>query len=115
MAAIRSARTTARLSLIGVGVAAATFALPAATGDASSLNHDLYKLRTCESGNNWHANTGNGYFGAYQFSRSTWHGLGYGGRPDRARPATQSHAALKLHSRQGWRPWPACARKEHLR
>ena len=115
MPATRSARTTARLGLVALGATAATFALPAMTSDASSLNHDLYKLRRCESGNNWHADTGNGYYGAYQFARSTWHGLGYRGRPDRAQPQTQSDAAIKLHSRSGWRPWPSCARKEHLR
>ena len=114
MPATRSTRTSARLGLVGIGIAAVTFAIPTATSDATSLSHDLYKLRTCESGNNWHADTGNGYFGAYQFSRSTWRGLGYRGRPDRAQPSMQSNAAIKLHARSGWRPWPSCARKEHL-
>jgi hypothetical protein len=110
----RTTRTTARIGLLTFGVAAATFAGPAISGDASSLNHDLYKLRNCESGNHWHLNTGNGYYGAYQFSPSTWRGLGFHGRPDKAQPGTQSKAALKLHSRSGWRAWPTCARKEHL-
>jgi len=91
-----------------------TVALPATAGQAKSLDHDLKKLRTCESGDRWHINTHNGYYGAYQFAERTWRGLGYRGRPDQAKPDTQSAAALKLHSRQGWHPWPSCARKEHL-
>lgn len=37
-----------------------------------SLQTWLYKLRMCESGGNYQTNTGNGYYGAYQFSQSTW-------------------------------------------
>jgi resuscitation-promoting factor RpfB len=38
----------------------------------NSLAEWLYKLRTCESGGNYQDDTGNGYYGAYQFSASTW-------------------------------------------
>lgn len=37
-----------------------------------SLSDWLYKLRMCESGGNYAINTGNGYYGAYQFSAPTW-------------------------------------------
>jgi hypothetical protein len=78
------------------------------------MRHDLRRLRHCESGGRYSEDTGNGYYGAYQFAEGTWRGLGFHGRPDGARPETQDAAAVKLHSRQGWHPWPACARKEHL-
>jgi hypothetical protein len=68
-------------------------------------------LRQCESGGNYQENTGNGFYGAYQFSASTWTNLGYPGRPDQAPPATQDAAAQKLQARSGWGQWPACSRK----
>jgi hypothetical protein len=66
-------------------------------------------LRRCESGDNYAENTGNGYYGAYQFSQSTWTGLGFPGRPDQESPAMQDEAAMKLQAQSGWGQWPACA------
>ena len=67
------------------------------------------QLRECESGDDYQANTGNGYFGAYQFSQQTWTDLGFPGRPDQQAPATQDAAAQKLQAESGWSQWPACA------
>jgi hypothetical protein len=78
------------------------------------MAHKLHKLRTCESGNRYHINTGNGYYGAYQFAKSTWHWLGYHGLPSKAKAKTQDAAAKKLHASQGWHPWPVCSKREHL-
>ena len=50
------------------------------------------KLRACESTGNYAVNTGNGYYGAYQFNLQTWHGLGYPGLPSDAAPAVQDAA-----------------------
>ena len=72
-------------------------------------------LRKCESGGNNSINSGNGYYGAYQFAASTWRKLGYSGLPHEASPATQDEAARKLQNQQGWAPWPACTRKLGLR
>jgi hypothetical protein len=55
----------------------------------------LLKLRTCESGGNYQDNTGNGYYGAYQFSLSTWHRIGYSGLPSDAAPSVQDQAIVK--------------------
>lgn len=66
-------------------------------------------LRSCESGGDYAADTGNGYFGAYQFSAATWRGLGYAGLADQAAPALQDRAAVQLWQQAGWAPWPACA------
>ena len=67
------------------------------------------QLRECESGDNYQENTGNGFYGAYQFSAQTWSNLGYPGRPDLEPPAMQDAAAMKLQAEAGWGQWPACA------
>lgn len=78
-------------------------------GPPGSLAQDFAKLRMCESSNEYSINTGNGYFGAYQFSLSTWQGLGLTGLPSNATPAEQDAAAYKLYREAGWSPWPACS------
>jgi hypothetical protein len=78
------------------------------------MTHKLHRLRHCESGGRYHINTGNGYYGAYQFAKPTWHGLGYHGLPSEAKKKVQDAAAKKLHHQQGWHPWPVCSKKEHL-
>ena len=66
-------------------------------------------LRVCESGGNYFENTGNGYYGAYQFSLSTWQGLGMSGLPSQASPGVQDEAAVRLQRRSGWGSWPTCS------
>lgn len=68
------------------------------------------RLRQCESHGDYTANTGNGYYGAYQFSAKTWHSLGLGGLPHEAAPADQDAAASRLLARSGWRQWPNCGK-----
>jgi uncharacterized protein with LGFP repeats len=84
--------------------------LGASAASAATLE-EFARLRVCESGNNYSINTGNGYYGAYQFNLATWRGLGYGGYPHQAAPATQDQAAHRLQAQRGWQPWPACSRK----
>lgn len=100
-------------------VAAAAATEPAATGsaepvasssDAYPTDAQLYALRVCESSNDYTANTGNGYYGAYQFSPVTWWWIGYSGYPHHAAPAVQDQAVRDLYALQGWYPWPSCAR-----
>jgi hypothetical protein len=66
-------------------------------------------LRNCESGDDYQADTGNGYYGAYQFSLTTWQSLGYSGLPSAAPPAVQDAAAQQLYHQAGWSPWPVCS------
>jgi len=73
------------------------------------------RLRKCESGGRYNINTGNGFYGAYQFHPRTWRGLGYPGLPHQAPPEIQDEAARKLQARSGWGQWPACTRKLGLR
>jgi hypothetical protein len=68
-------------------------------------------LRRCESGGNYGADTGNGYYGAYQFTLGTWASLGFRGLPSQASPGQQDQAAQELEARRGWSQWPSCARR----
>lgn len=83
------------------------------------LPEAFHQLRHCESGDTYPRNSGNGYYGAYQFAFSTWRGYAPAGyadvRPDLAPPAIQDQAALNLYNTRGWQPWPACSRKLGLR
>ena len=60
-----------------------------------SLATWLQTLRDCESGGNYQDDTGNGYYGAYQFSLGTWERDGYTGLPSDAPPAEQDAAIIK--------------------
>lgn len=74
-----------------------------------TLGSDLSALRQCESSGNYATDTGNGFYGAYQFNLATWQSLGYAGYPNQAAPATQDAAAAALEQQRGWEPWPACS------
>ena len=76
---------------------------------SGSLSQDFAALRNCESSGNYQDDTGNGYYGAYQFALPTWLGLGESGLPSAAPPAVQDAAAYLLYQRDGWNPWPACS------
>lgn len=73
---------------------------------------DLWeRLRRCESHGNYATNTGNGYYGAYQFSAPTWRSMNTGyDLPHLAPPEVQDDAARRLQARSGWGQWPVCAR-----
>lgn len=73
------------------------------------------KLAQCESGGNPQANTGNGFYGMYQFTLETWQSLGGSGYPHEADAATQTAMAKKLQAQAGWGQWPGCAGKLGLR
>lgn len=83
--------------------------VPAHTNSATPTQGILQQLALCESGGNYQADTGNGYYGAYQFTIATWQALGYQGIPSQAPAALQNQAAQRLQSEQGWTAWPACA------
>jgi uncharacterized protein YabE (DUF348 family) len=68
---------------------------------SSNLSTWLAKLRACESGGNYADNTGNGYYGAYQFSLGTWERLGNTGLPSDALPAVQDQAIVANTNRSG--------------
>jgi hypothetical protein len=70
----------------------------------------LASIRACESGGNYATNTGNGFYGAYQFDMQTWQSVGGSGNPANASPAEQDKRAAMLMSQRGSSPWPVCGR-----
>jgi hypothetical protein len=74
-------------------------------------------LAKCESGANPKRNSGNGYYGAYQFSQSTWEGFKgtrFAPTPLQATWAEQTFVAYRiwLHPKQGWKNgFPGCGKK----
>jgi len=77
--------------------------------DTSGLNWDA--LAACESGGNWHINTGNGFYGGVQFDSGTWLSNGggqYAPRADLATRAQQIAVATKVYNARGSSPWPVC-------
>ncbi|WP_286697046.1 resuscitation-promoting factor, partial [Dermacoccus sp. UBA1591] len=68
------------------------------------------RIARCESTNNWHINTGNGYYGGLQFDNQTWLGSGGGAYAPRADLATREQQiaiANKVYAQRGLQPW-AC-------
>jgi hypothetical protein len=104
-------KNTVRRGLAAAGVAVFVATGAAACGSQNPSDAQLYALRVCESGGNYHINTGNGFYGAYQFTLQTWRGLGFGGYPQDASAATQDAAVRKLYAQSGWSPWPVCGRR----
>lgn len=89
----------------------------AAQASVNASNPDIWQaLRNCEAGGVYTRNSGNGYYGAYQFSAGTWNGMNTGyARADLAPPEVQDDAARRLQARSGWGQWPACSRKIGVR
>jgi hypothetical protein len=65
----------------------------------------------CESGGNYAINTGNGYYGGFQFDVRTWRSVGGSGLPSQASPAEQRMRAQTLANSRGMSPWPVCGRR----
>ncbi|GGL15485.1 LysM peptidoglycan-binding domain-containing protein [Mangrovihabitans endophyticus] len=106
----------ARVALgIVAASAAGTAALlgPASAAEAkSSVNWDA--VAQCESGGNWSINTGNGYYGGLQFSRSTWKAYGgtkYASTANRASRSQQIAIAERVLRGQGIGAWPTCGKR----
>src|SRR5689334_22500340 len=82
-----------------------TSTTPTATTSSSSASSSTIQ---CESGGNYSTDTGNGYYGAYQFDQSTWDAYapsGYAGtNPADAPPSVQDQAAASVP----YDAWPNC-------
>jgi peptidoglycan hydrolase-like protein with peptidoglycan-binding domain len=81
------------------------------SGDSGGVGSDehLAQIRECESGGDYTANTGNGFYGAYQFTKESWEQMGGTGMPHEAPPEEQDRLAKKLMEEQGPQAWPNCA------
>ena len=109
----------------GTAVAAGSVALAGlaftgladASGAEASSNGVWDRVAHCESTNNWHINTGNGFYGGLQFSQSTWagyHGGKYAPRADLATRLEQIEVARRVLAAQGPYAWPVCGPRAGL-
>jgi LysM repeat protein len=76
---------------------------------SSSVNWDA--VAQCESSGNWSINTGNGFYGGLQFTKSTWDAYGgdqYAAYPNEASQAAQETVANAVLAGQGIGAWPVC-------
>lgn len=80
----------------------------ARTGRPEPTAEQWGALRFCESSLTYSINTGNGYFGAYQFDLPTWRSVGGVGNPADAPAEEQDARARLLYARRGAQPWPVC-------
>jgi hypothetical protein len=100
-----SVRTT--LGVIAVAgmitVASSALAIPSASAEP---NWDA--MAQCESGGNWGANTGNGFYGGLQFTPATWASNGGVGAPSDASREEQIRVARNVLQTQGIGAWPVC-------
>ncbi|MFF8194113.1 transglycosylase family protein [Streptomyces bobili] len=106
--------TKVRTTAVLAGAALlAPLGLLAAGGNAAAADAGVWdRIARCESGGNWHINTGNGYYGGLQFSASTWRAFGgtaYAPTADRATREQQIAVATKVQRSQGWGAWPTCS------
>ena len=110
----QSGRKVARVALTGA-VIAAPFAFAAPANAASTSSWD--KVAQCESGGNWHTNTGNGFSGGLQFTPSTWKAHGgtqYASNAKDASREQQIAVAERILQSQGPNAWPNCGKKAGL-
>jgi resuscitation-promoting factor RpfA len=75
--------------------------------------HDWSGVAECESGGDWHTNTGNSYYGGLEESLEFWTsfgGLRFAPRPDLATETEQIDVAERGLVAQGPEAWPYCSR-----
>ena len=93
-----------QIERVGTKVAA-----PAPTTNYASGGTVWDRIAQCESGGNWAANTGNGYYGGLQFSLGTWQAYGGTGRPDQNSREAQIAVAERVRAAEGgYGAWPVC-------
>ena len=102
-----------RRRILGIAVAgSATVAAGIAVSAPAQASGVWDRVAACESGGNWHINTGNGFYGGLQFTNQTWNGFGggrYASRADLASKGAQIAIAQKVLSAQGPGAWPVCS------
>jgi hypothetical protein len=82
-------------------------------GPQSLTEEQITYLGSCEAGMDPAKNTGNGYYGAFQFSISTWNSMGTGyARADLAPLEVQKEAVQRLVARSSiFTQFPGCAKR----
>jgi resuscitation-promoting factor RpfA len=108
-AAAALATTVGAAAVVGT-----TFAVPA---DAHTRHSVWDRVAECESSQNWHINTGNGFYGGLQFSAGTWrayHGRKYAVQANHATRLEQIEVARRVLAAQGPGAWPVCGPRAGL-
>jgi Transglycosylase-like domain len=84
----------------------------AAKAEAAAPNASpaLQAIAACESGGNPSTDTGNGFYGKYQFTLATWQAVGGSGNPAQASEGEQDRRAAMLYASAGPGQWPVCGR-----
>jgi hypothetical protein len=100
----RRARTEARRAAARQAAAQRAEARAA----ASTASPALEAIAACESGGNPQTDTGNGFYGKYQFTLATWQAVGGAGNPAQASEGEQDRRAAALLAQAGPGQWPVC-------
>ncbi|WP_409236771.1 transglycosylase family protein [Streptomyces sp. PA5.6] len=100
--------------IVAAGVTGSAIAIPllGATSANAAETTTWEKLAECESGGEWSANPGNGYYGGLQLSQDTWEaygGLDYAPSADQASRSQQIAVAEQVLDAKGTAAWPSCA------
>jgi hypothetical protein len=104
------------LGIVAAAAVVSVFTPAAAYAAQRPTDAQWDHVARCESGGNWHLNTGNGYYGGLQVSARTWASFGghrYARRPDLASRSEQIDVANRIYAADGWGPWPTCAPSHH--
>lgn len=75
---------------------------------SSSASPALEAIAACESGGNPRTDTGNGFYGKYQFTLATWQAVGGSGNAAQASETEQDRRAATLLAQAGPGQWPVC-------
>lgn len=85
---------------------------PAASSASSYSPEGIWAcIARFESGSNPSTDTGNGYYGMYQFTLGSWQAAGGSGNPADASAAEQTAVAERVQQQQGWGAWPVTSRE----
>ncbi|MEO5652181.1 MAG: transglycosylase family protein [Marmoricola sp.] len=96
-------------TVVKVGTQTAPPAPAAPAANYASGGSAWDRIAQCESGGNWAANTGNGYYGGLQFNLGTWQSYGGSGRPDQNSREQQIAVAERVRQAEGgYGAWPHC-------
>ncbi|MGH3793552.1 MAG: transglycosylase family protein [Pseudonocardiaceae bacterium] len=107
----RHSRLLARTGLVAVALA---IPLAIAAPAQAAVQTDWDQIANCESSGNWATDTGNGYSGGLQFTRSTWSSYGgtsYAPTAAQASRGQQITVAEKVLAGQGPGAWPVCSKR----
>jgi resuscitation-promoting factor RpfC len=101
-------------SLMFGGFVAASMTVSDGAANAAPAAPNWDAIAQCESGGNWHANTGNGEYGGLQFKQGTWNQFGGVGNPAAASKEQQVAVANRVFAEDGLDPWPKCGSQSGL-